>query len=290
MSSKSQSRNTTRDPRKIEADLDRTRGEMSDTLDALQEKLSPGELFDEALNYFRNSGGGNFASNFKNSITQNPVPVTLVGVGLAWLALAGKGGSAGRDISEMGDFDDSYEPYAQHPEDESAWQPEGVEGAGSDGSAPGDDVALGMDQASSDSNKPGRMRRMASGGRERMRGISHGARHGVAGAGAMGRRQAARARSGFEHMLNEQPLVLGAIGVALGAALAAGLPGTRREDELMGDARDQFMDRAQAKGKEQLGKAKRAAKSAGDAARHEAKKEMDDTGQSDTQGGRTQNN
>ncbi|MGH8502801.1 MAG: DUF3618 domain-containing protein [Gammaproteobacteria bacterium] len=285
MSNKSQSRNTARDPRRIEADLDRTRGEMSDTLDALQKKLSPGELFDEALTYFRNSGAGDFTSNFKNSITQNPLPVTLVGVGLAWLALSsGKASSAaGHDLSDLGDHD-SYDPYAQYPEDLPASQPEGLEGGEFGDLASSDEVAAGQDQTSAD--KPSRMKRMASGGRERMRGISHGARHGASRAGAMGRRQAARAKSGFEHMLNEQPLVLGAIGVALGAALAAGLPGTRREDELMGDARDQLMHRAQVKGEQQLGKAKHAAKSAADAARREAK--MGDAAQSDARGG-TQN-
>src|SRR5680860_50607 len=280
MSNKSQSRNIPRDPKRIEAELDRTRGEMSETLDALQEKLSPGPMFDEALNYFRNSGGGEFASNFKHSITQNPVPVTLVGVGLAWLALAGRGSASSSDPFDASDYDDPYQPHAEYPEDWAASQPEGLE-AVSGVTVSGDEVAPGMEPIGTDPDQPGRMRRMASGGRERMRGVTRGARQGMSGAGAMGRRQAARAKSGFEHMLHEQPLVLGAIGVALGAALAAGLPGTRREDELMGETRDQFMDKAQEQGKEQLGKAKRAAKSASDAAKQEAKKEQDDTQRKD---------
>jgi len=275
MSNKSQPRDTPRDPKRIEVELDRTRGELSQTLDALQEKLSPGPMFDEALNYFRNSGGGEFASNFKHSITQNPVPVTLVGVGLAWLALAGRGGGSSSDMFDESDYDDPY-LHTEYPDDWPASQPEGLEGI-SGGTAPGDDVAPGMAPIVTDPDQPGRMKRMASGGRERMRGVSRGARQGMSGAGAMGRRQAARAKSGFEHMLHEQPLVLGAIGVALGAALAAGLPGTRREDELMGETRDQFMDKAQHKGKEQLVKEKQVAKSAGDAAKKEVKKKPDDT-------------
>ncbi|MGI8740785.1 MAG: DUF3618 domain-containing protein [Gammaproteobacteria bacterium] len=276
MSNKSQPRDTPRDPKRIEVELDRTRGELSQTLDALQEKLSPGPMFDEALNYFRNSGGGEFASNFKHSITQNPVPVTLVGVGLAWLALAGRGGGSSSDPFDASGYDDPYHPHAEYPQDRPVAEAEGLEGV-SGRTAFGDDVAPGMEPIGTDPDQPGRMRRMASGGRERMRGVTRGARQGISGAGAMGRRQAARAKSGFEYMLHEQPLVLGAIGVALGAALAAGLPGTRREDELMGGTRDQFMDKAQEKGKEQLGKAKQAAKSAGDAAKKEARKELDDT-------------
>ena len=33
----------------IERDLDRTRAEMSQTVDALQDRLSPGQLFEQAL-------------------------------------------------------------------------------------------------------------------------------------------------------------------------------------------------------------------------------------------------
>jgi hypothetical protein len=92
MSVKSHDRAQARDPARIEAELDQSRAAMSNTLDALQHKLTPGALIDEASNYIRNSGGGEFASNLKATITQNPVPVALVGMGLAWLALSGRRG------------------------------------------------------------------------------------------------------------------------------------------------------------------------------------------------------
>lgn len=284
MSTQSKDTGTTRDPRKIEADLDQTRARMGATLDALQDKLSPGQLFDEATSYLRGSGGGEFASNLKAAVTHNPVPVTMVGIGLAWLAFAGKdGGAADQEYYDSGD------PYAQYPEDLPVSQPEGVEGGYTVESASIGESPINLGQTGADDDQPGRMKRMASGGRERAHQLSHGARHGASRAGAAGRRQAARAKSGFEHMLNEQPLVLGAIGVALGAALAAGLPGTRHEDELMGDTRDRFMDRAQAQGKKQLDQAKRAAKSAGEAAKSEAKNELDSADRQNTAESPTRN-
>jgi hypothetical protein len=46
--------------------------------------------------------------------------------------------------------------------------------------------------------------------------------------------------------LEEQPFVLGAIGLAIGAAIGAMLPPTNQEDHLMGEARDNILE----KGKE----------------------------------------
>jgi hypothetical protein len=57
------------------------------------------------------------------------------------------------------------------------------------------------------------------------------------------RDQAADLRINFEDLLQDQPLVVGALGVALAAALGAMLPGTRQEDRLMGNTSDKVFDR-----------------------------------------------
>jgi len=64
------------------------------------------------------------------------------------------------------------------------------------------------------------------------------------------RQQTERARGGFNHLLNEQPLALGAMGIALGALLAASVPPTRREDELLGQASDSMTDNLRHKAEE----------------------------------------
>src|SRR5690606_14145046 len=43
-------------PEEIERDLEQTRAEVCSTLDAIQEKLTPGQLMDQALDYWRRSG------------------------------------------------------------------------------------------------------------------------------------------------------------------------------------------------------------------------------------------
>jgi len=62
--------------------------------------------------------------------------------------------------------------------------------------------------------------------------------------GSEARRKTRRVRTNLQHAAQENPLAL-AIGAAVvGLALGMLLPGTQREDELMGSSRDQLVDRA----------------------------------------------
>lgn len=55
-------------------------------------------------------------------------------------------------------------------------------------------------------------------------------------------KQATAAKGEFNHLLDSNPLAVGAVMLAIGAAVAAALPGTRKEDQWMGDSRDQMMN------------------------------------------------
>lgn len=68
-------------------------------------------------------------------------------------------------------------------------------------------------------------------------------------------RQVQRASDGFNYMVEERPLVLGAVGIALGALIGAALPSTRREDQLMGGVSDRAADEASAAAHEAFDKA-----------------------------------
>ena len=78
------SENSTEQDR-IENDLARTRVRMDNRLDALQERLSPGQILDDLMGYFRSSEGGDFARNLMDDIRGNPLPAALTGIGLTWL-------------------------------------------------------------------------------------------------------------------------------------------------------------------------------------------------------------
>ena len=49
----------TRNSEQIQGDIKRTRAAMGETLESIRHKLSPGELFEQALDYFKSSGRAN---------------------------------------------------------------------------------------------------------------------------------------------------------------------------------------------------------------------------------------
>lgn len=291
--------NGERTPDEIENEIAMTRAEMSSTLDAIQRKLSPGQILDQALSYVR-SGPGEFASNFAETVKQNPVPVTLLGISLGWLMMSRRNGGARYGRYYSGEVPSEY--YA--PEASGYLPEEGM------GSKMGGAVRTVREKVGEALGRAGeavggaqeRMSEMAQGARDTSGQVVSGVRSRtgrIAGsmrsttghiAGSMrsttshlasgARHSAQRARTGMDYMRNEQPLLLGALGIAIGAAIGATLPRTRREDELMGEARDDLMRQAQEAGEEGLHKAERIAAKAGEAAREEAGRQGIDTGES----------
>jgi Protein of unknown function (DUF3618) len=297
----------------IEREVREQRADVERTLDAIQDRLSPGELIDQAVTYVRDGAGGDFFRNLGNSVRHNPMPVALIGVGVAWMmATSGRrDGGPRRDAWVEDDLDeyDRLSPYDESPYAASAYAygtapatPSGFNEAGSGpaGSAwnQGDDEhssALGeraRATAAGTKEKADELRRRAYDAADSARSgledakasvgaMGARARAGIARAGhdvSDGARQAQdyarrygrRARRGFLDTLDEQPLVLGAIGLAVGAVLGSALPSTEREDRLMGDTRDRLKHRAADLGREQMERAQAAAGAAYDAAREEA--------------------
>lgn len=68
----------------LQREIELQRSRVENTLDQIQEKLSPGQLVDELLAYTK-GGGGEFVASLQRNVTANPLPVALLGVSLAWL-------------------------------------------------------------------------------------------------------------------------------------------------------------------------------------------------------------
>ena len=84
----------------IEREVRQERAHVERTLDELQERLSPGQLIDQAANYLRGSGGADLMRNLGETVRRNPIPLALVGVGLAWMMLADRRNGRGADWDE----------------------------------------------------------------------------------------------------------------------------------------------------------------------------------------------
>ncbi len=89
------------------------------------------------------------------------------------------------------------------------------------------------------------------------------------------RRNYARGRDAAQDFVEEQPLVAGAVALAIGAALAGALPRTKREDELIGQKRDALFDEAERIFQEERDKAERVARAAVSEAESIAKEKRD---------------
>jgi hypothetical protein len=309
----------------VQREVRASRAEVEDTLEAIQERLSPGQIFDQAVAYLRSSGGNEFMRNFGATVRDNPVPVALLGTGLAWLMLASPRAERGFDEDQdllggypeddySGDYAAGYDPVAAYtpgyhardyeeavfaggPLDADTMPP-----AGTATDAPGiaqrtQESAQGarrkahelaesasewgaeaLDTAQEWSAEAGAAarsaqrgaRRLAAGARDRLNVTGRQLRHGAHRAGARAGYYGRRAQRGFLDTLHEQPLILGAVGLALGAAIGAALPATETEDEWLGDTRDRLKEQVTEAGREQLAKAGAAAGAAYDAAREEA--------------------
>lgn len=236
----------------LEARSESERSAVENTVGELRRRLSPGQLVDELLAY-TNEGGGEFISNLGRQATNNPLPVTLIGAGLAWF-LFSKGGSsvpAQRENGIYGSPMGAGAPRSSYPGTETfaAVKDAGLSALDSmrDGvSAVREDVSEGLDSATAT---------LSSTTRSVTDGIARGASS-VSETAQSVRRNASSLTSSAVGFLKDQPLVLLGAGLALGAALGAGLPATEAENNLMGEASEQVKKQAKEAASDQIDNAK----------------------------------
>ena len=259
----------------IEREIAEDRRRIEERIDAIQAKLSPGQLLDEMLAYARNHGGAEFASNLKSSAVNNPLPVTLIGIGLAWLIakpseartgrldraaqpeypLATVTGDVRRSSSAVMDGENRYSHFedsagkkfkaaadeagrrAGHFMDESGNMFRGFADAG------GTQIDRIRDEA-------GNLLDAASGWAESAwtatTNAVDGTRSSLSDAGRSLAQSASSSYDAMQHQsarltemiqtaFRDQPLVGGALAFAARAAIGASLPRTEREDAVRGD-------------------------------------------------------
>lgn len=211
-----------KDPSQLEREVDERRAHMGETLSALEEKLSPNHLIEQVLDYSRKNGG-EFSRNLVNTVKNNPVPTLLTAVGLAWL-MSGQNRSA-----------PSYQTHSTT--------------SSTTGSSDSLGTRYGTTHSGSSTTHPAaNLKHRAADMTGHLRDQAHHTSESL-------RHQSQRARAGFSQLLEEQPLVIGALGIAVGAMLGGSLPATGAEDRLMGDTRDKLANKASHQAKETYEKA-----------------------------------
>jgi ElaB/YqjD/DUF883 family membrane-anchored ribosome-binding protein len=206
----------------IRSEIERTRGEMSETLDAIQEKLRPGtivanatervksattetvrhmadsasETTRQAMDYTREA-----ATGVGGFIKHNQLPLALIGIGTAWL-LTGrtKERNHGSGRSRATRNQSTHEGQRGSP-----WR-----------SGDFDYRRTGEPDGDSPSNARDTLQRTSR-----------------------------RAQNQLETVLDQHPIVVGAGALVLGAMFGLIVPESEAENRMMGNARDSMIERGQ---------------------------------------------
>ncbi|HEY0103891.1 MAG TPA: DUF3618 domain-containing protein [Brevundimonas sp.] len=260
---------------RLERDLEQNREHLRETLGAIEQKMSPGRLLDEAMAYF-NTGPKAFASDLTTQIRDNPMPALLTGVGLAWLMMSDRKASAAPTGSSDAPLQTDgfgfsvapadYDDWSEHDRLQQAeWSCIRLDDESAEAHARRLDqaraAALGIaydpqeDQAGFSTRVRGAaetVKQKGASAREKLKQAAASAKHGAgsaASSGAHGLQSAASsAKSGAHAAVSSglqfhesNPVATGAIGVALGALLGAALPLSRKEEAALSAVADKGM-------------------------------------------------
>ena len=203
-----------KDSQIFEREIDQTRAALDRTLSALGKKLSPSDLLDKATSYFC-VHGGEMAKAVGRFAKDNPVPVALMGVGVAWILLTPKSANdLERDgyVSGRDEQEDATEEYAGNRSTSKA------------GDEPTESELSTLGAA-----------------KERISSVAQRAVN-------RAQSQTEALTSRLRVMAQEQPLLLAALGITLGAAIGAVLPESEPEHRWLGPARDRTWSKIKEEG------------------------------------------
>jgi hypothetical protein len=281
-----------KDPNELEREADRARASIETTLEALERRLSPGELLDQMLHVVKDNGGM-FGRNLATQVRNNPLPVLLTGIGMTWLIAAsdrpprraepgfGRGSPQGYGYEGAGDYASTgYVSGGESLGDKaSSMASSASDKASAMGSAISSSASSAAEAARNAVGRAGEgARASADHARDAVHGMADSARdsaryardsamgavHGLADSTRAG---AETLWGSYDYLKREQPLVLGALAVAAGALLGSLIPGTRAEDRLMGQYSDEATERLKEEARQKADQARGAAAEAAEAAR-----------------------
>ena len=265
-----------KNPEEMERDVERARAEVSAKIDQIQSRLSPGEIMDQAIGYLRTSLPAEFGQNLSDAVRTNPVPVALIGVGIAWLAISGRNGASPARYSDEAD---RYRGRSTDDLGENWEFTRGSANDDTDGRSLGDRAGDGASDMAEQAARGIRDTiRSARDSVRSARDTMHRASDRTRDTYDRARSSMANARASAADMIEDQPLLLGALGLAVGAGLGASLPRTRVEDELMGDTRDDLMHGAAERAREYADRAADTARDYAGRAADTAREKIDQVG------------
>jgi len=293
---------STEEPEQIRAQIEDTRAEMSSTIDAIQEKLNPDNLKEQAKDAVREATVGRvedavnnagqtakgFGADMLETIKQNPLPAALAGIGIGWLLMKRNDNASRRPMGygAYGNYNGNdygynraapnlgYRPYDQQyygRAEYGAQQQYGSQGRGGGVGQVAQQAreTLG-DVAGTAGDKVGQIGDKVGDVGSQVGDTVGQLGDKVGDIGEQAQYRAERAGDWFGNTLQENPLAIGAVAIAVGAAVGLLLPETPKEHQIMGEARDNLMNQAQDAVQNTVQKVQRVADQAQTAVKQEA--------------------
>ncbi|MGI8955632.1 MAG: hypothetical protein ACR2II_01805 [Chthoniobacterales bacterium] len=272
---------TNEEPRtsgEIKEDIQERRGQMDNTLDRLNQRLSPRSLLNNVFDWFEASPGSSTSGAKKTGgdildfVRDHPLPTLLTGAGILWMIVEAKSS----DEPETTDYEalypvptrasrpryrenggDTYPGAAETTDSGPGAMDKLKEKAGAAGSA----LSEAGDAAKStvtDAAETVKGQAMAAG-----RSLKRGKRQVISGLG--------EAEDRFKDAVQDYPLAVGTGFLGLGLLTGLLLPRTQMEDDFMGEESDQLIEAAKDKGGDLVERGKAVAERTADKAMKEAK-------------------
>ena len=249
---------TAETPRQIEARLDQDRDALSASLAALSDKLSFNGLFAEGSALVK-SNAGPYTQALDAAVRANPLALAVSAVGLAWLVLGRRSEKsvdptslAGTKYEAETRWEDEGGPVADLPETDAPWMEEAdrlrlraskifarINMAVRDNLAPAAELAKNRADVTASLTKD--LRRVMSRGLENL--SDHARNTALAARERAYSVRIAAGKVGAE-TVRDNPLVAGLALAAAGATLAALLPQSTTENEMLGLPRDRVVGEA----------------------------------------------
>lgn len=214
----------------LERQSEAARERVADTAETIRKKLTAGQLFDEFSNMFTGGDLAGAVGNLKAQVRDNPLPAVLVGAGLAWLAFGNGVGSQNGSGHHSGTVSPSGSPRPPHGH-----------AGGTERSVVDTVTGAAGSVAAGAKNAAGSVSEAAS---EMVNSLSHTAdrlRHSMLTGSS---HTAPNMPKSLANLTSQEPLLVAAAGVAIGALIGAMLPPTGLEKEQVGSAARRLREQA----------------------------------------------
>ena len=238
----------------IAADIRITQERLGDTVEEIGERFNPTRLKEELKSDIRDATIGkveNMAQqtaemvsdaqrSLMQSIRENPVPVIMVGVGLGWMILNASRKHTGSN-SQYDDYQRRGSRSMYDDEQSASWSTMYDDEQGRD---------YGRQESGTLDRAKNKASEVADSVKEKTSRIADKAQRKASEVGDRAEEMAGRVADEtrmqtrrVEQAFQDNPLVIGAAALALGLAAGLAIPSTEKESELMGDTRDELVDK-----------------------------------------------